>query len=191
MRYLQTHNNADLSLDDPQGTFMEPRVVVLHWTAGSSADSAWNIFAPTRLRGRTNLQDAGALNVSAHFIVDRDGTPYQLMETTRIGRHTIGLNHLSIGIENVGDDERWPLTEEQVQTNIDLVRWLASQHEITHLIGHHEYQEMEGHAYFKELDPTYRTVKIDPGDTFVQKVWDGVAELELQRAGSSSDTERP
>ncbi len=182
LQYLQAHTDPEIDLEDPAGTFMEPHVVVLHWTVTPTADSAWQIFNPARLRGRASLQGAGALNVSAHFIVDRDGTPYQLMEANRVGRHTIGLNHTAIGIENVGDDERWPLTEAQIATNIALVRWFASEHEITHVIGHHEYRWMEGHPHFQELDDSYRTSKIDPGEAFVRAVWEGVQDLDIERA---------
>jgi hypothetical protein len=188
LQYLQAHSDPEIDLENPSGTFMEPHVVVLHWTATPTADSAWQIFNPARLRGRASLQGAGALNVSAHFIVDRDGTPYQLMESNRVGRHTIGLNHTSIGIENVGDDKQWPLTEAQIATNISLIRWFASEYEITHVIGHHEYRSMEGLSLFRELDDSYRTRKVDPGEVFVQAVWEGVQDLDIGRAPNTPVT---
>ena len=174
--YLEAHygpEHADLE--------MVPRVIVLHWTAGGSADGAWNAFAPERLPGRPELKAAGAVNVSAHFIVKQDGTTWRLMDETRVARHVIGLNHLAIGVENVGDDKRWPLTAAQVDANAALVRALVARHpSITHLIGHHEYRQMEGHPYFAELDPGYRTGKIDPGDAFMAAVRARVADLGLE-----------
>ena len=175
--YLATHAGPDLA----DSVEMVPRVVVLHWTAGSTLESAWNTFQPERLRGRPDIADGGALNVSAHFIVDRDGHILRLLPETRVARHTIGLNHLSIGVENVGDGDRWPLTQAQLAANIALVRDLKVRFPtITHLIGHHEYRRMEGHPYFRELDPTYRTAKPDPGDAFMAAVRAGVAELGLE-----------
>jgi len=160
---------------------MVPRVIVLHWTAGGSAKGAWNTFQPERLPGRPDIAAAGAVNVSAHFIVDRDGAVWRLLPETRVARHVIGLNHLAIGVENVGDGSRWPMTDAQVKANAALVRELVARHPtITHLIGHHEYRGMEGHPYFAEKDPTYRTAKIDPGDAFMSAVRSATADLGLE-----------
>lgn len=178
--YLQAHRTAPLSGDAEADTRMEPRVIVLHWTAGPTAQSAWNTFAPARLAGRAELQGAGALNVGAHFLVDRDGTIIRLFEEDRVLRHVIGLNHIAIGIENVGGGETWPLTEAQVEANAALVRHLAARHPITHLIGHHEYRSLEGHLYFEERDPTYRTTKPDPGPAFMEAVRARLTDLSLQ-----------
>ena len=42
-----------------------------------------------------------------------------------MARHCIGLNHVAIGIENVGDGEKLPLTPAQVQADAALVRATA------------------------------------------------------------------
>jgi N-acetyl-anhydromuramyl-L-alanine amidase AmpD len=164
---------------DP-GITIEPKVIVLHWTGPGSLDSTWNTFAPGTLGGRPGLQGAGALNVSAHYVVDRDGTIVRLLPDDRFARHVIGLNQVSIGVENVGGGETMPLTEAQVEANAALVRHLAAIHGITHLIGHHEYRKMEGHPYFNETDPKYRTGKIDPGPEFMAAVRERVKDLELR-----------
>ncbi len=179
--YLQAHRGeAALTGDVVADTTMTPQLIVLHWTGGGSAEGAFATFAPTRLRGRPALTDAGAVNVSAHFLVDRDGTIYQLMDETRVGRHTIGLNHLAVGIENVGDGARYPLTQAQVDADAALVTWLVARHpSITHLIGHHEYRAMEGHPYFEERDAAYRTVKSEPAADLVAQARAPVAGLGL------------
>ena len=161
---------------------MIPKVIVLHWTGGGSLKSAWNTFAPATLRGRKKLKRAGALNVGAHFLIGRDGTIYRMMDETRILRHCIGLNHVSIGVENIGDGKRWPLTPEQLKANIELVRYLSGKFPITHLIGHHEYRGLEKHPYFSEKNPKYRTIKIDPGAKFMKKVRRRVTDLGLKGA---------
>ena len=159
---------------------IEPTGIVLHWTGGATMESAWATFAPTTLSGRADVAAGGSLNVSAHFLVDRDGSIYRLMPDTWMARHCIGLNHTSIGVENVGDGGAWPLTPAQVAANADLIRYLVSKHPITWLIGHHEYRKMEGTPYFVETDPTYRTVKVDPGDAFMSEVRAKVADLGLK-----------
>jgi hypothetical protein len=153
-----------------------PRVVVLHWTAGPTAESCWQTFAPARLSGRPELQRGGAVNVGAHFIIERDGRVLQVQPTTTPARHAIGLNHLSIGVENVGDGARYPLTEAQVASNIRLIEALRAAHpSISHLIGHHEALSMKGGPLYAEADPKYINQKADPGDVFMAKVRAGVA----------------
>jgi len=174
MQYLAAHVGEDYITGLPaMDARMVPRVVVLHWTGGGYARSAWFTFQPERRPRRPDLKGAKALNLSVHFVVDRDGTIFRLMDETRVGRHTIGLNHLSIGVENVGDGDRWPMTDAQVQSNIDLVRYLKARFpSITHVIGHHEYRSFEhaGHPYFQEHDSRKRTRKVDPGDDFMRAV---------------------
>src|SRR5579862_3187253 len=81
-----------------------PRVIVLHYTGGGSAKATRAYFDPAELEpGRKELLRGGKVNVSSHFLVDRDGTIYRLQPETRFARHCIGLNHVAIGIENVGD----------------------------------------------------------------------------------------
>ena len=172
--YLQAH--VDPARTDAS---MAPRMVVLHWTAVNDLDVSWNIFAPVELQGRPDLDDAGRVNVSAHYLVDRDGTIYRLMPPTLVARHVIGLNQVAVGIENVGNEAN-PLTEAQLEANVALVRHLAQRFDITHVIGHHEYQRMEGHPYFQERDPNYRTVKVDPGDAFVAQARARLADLQVQ-----------
>jgi len=178
--YLRLHNGTPAILQPDYQAHMDPRVVVLHWTAGTTADAAYHTFAPTRLRGRPDLRDSGAVNVSAHYLVDQDGSIAQLLSDHKVGRHTIGLNHVAIGIENVGRPPGMPLTEAQVAANAALVRCLVSRHRITHLIGHHEYRMMEETSLFVETDPDYRTTKVDPGDAFMRSVRDKVADLGLE-----------
>jgi N-acetyl-anhydromuramyl-L-alanine amidase AmpD len=114
--------------------------------------------------------------------VDRDGTVYQILEETAIGRHVIGLNHLSIGIENVGDRHNYPLTQDQIDSNVALIRHLSARHEITHVIGHYEYREMEGHPYFQEQRDRFRTIRGDPGEDFMRGVREEIRDLGLQGA---------
>lgn len=161
-----------------------PRMIILHHTGGGSLQSAWATFDPIRAReARPELASAGEVNVSAHYLVDRDGTIYRLMPDSLMARHCIGLNHVAIGIENVGEPERYPLTGAQVTANAALVRNLVRRHPtITHLIGHHEYRRMEGHVYFLERDARYRNHKPDPGFAFMAAVRARLGDLNLSEA---------
>jgi len=152
-------------------TAITPRVIVLHHTGGRSWQATWRYFDRTRLEaGREKLHRGGEVNVSAHFLVARDGTIVRLQPETRMARHCIGLNHIAIGIENVGGGPGAPLTSAQVEADAALVRALAMRYPITHLIGHHESRAMEGHPYWRERDPAYRNRKPDPGAAFLSRV---------------------
>ena len=168
---------------DPDATdiAIEPRVIVLHYTAGGSAKGTFEYFSGNHMEAaRARLAAAGDVNVSAHFLVDRDGTIFRLMPETRMARHCVGLNHIAIGIENVGDEARWPLTDAQVEADARLVRYLAARFPITHLIGHHEAGRLDGKIYFRERDPAYRNAKPDPGAKFMQRVRARLGDLKLQ-----------
>ena len=164
---------------------IEPRVIVLHYTAGGSASGTRSYFDNARIESdRKELARAGAVNVSSHFLVDRDGTIYRLQPETRFARHCIGLNHIAIGVENVGDEAKWPLTEAQVVANAALVRDLAARFPITHLLGHHEVMSFRTHTYYVERDPRYTNNKPDPGPKFMARVRALVDDLKL--SGPSS-----
>jgi N-acyl-D-amino-acid deacylase len=168
------------------GLEFDPKVIVVHYTAGTTLQGAFRTFAPETLGGRPYLNRAGAVNVGVQFVVDRDGTIYQITPDNYFGRHCIGLNHCAIGFENVGrgdipesalmgelqDDNR--LTLAQLEANIKLIRYLKQKYSgIEILIGHSEYRQLEdpshpGFKFFHENDPSYRTVKSDPGPRFMK-----------------------
>ena len=168
--YLAAHRTTPLTGDAEVDTRLTPKVIVLHWTGGPTASSAWNTFAAPTLAGRPELQGGGALNVGAHYLVDRDGRIERIAPEDRVVRHCIGLNHVAIGIENVGGGKEWPLTEAQVAADVALVEDIASRWPIERVIGHSEYRSLEGTALFEEKDPTYRTTKPDPGPEFLTAV---------------------
>ncbi|MCK0159575.1 peptidoglycan recognition family protein [Allomuricauda sp. F6463D] len=158
----------ELKQDTPEIT---PKMVVLHWTAIPSLKKSFEAFNRSTLPNwRPDLVNVSGLNVSSHFLVDQDGTIYRLMSETTMARHTIGLNHCAIGIENVGGTEELPLTKQQVKANIYLVDYLASKYDIEYVIGHQEYTLFEDHPLWLEVDDGYRTKKTDPGMDFVEKV---------------------
>ncbi len=176
LEYRRQHSDAD-AVD----LAIAPKVIILHYTSGGSAKGTRSYFDNVRIEeSRKDLAKAGRVNVSAHFLVDRDGTIYRLQPETRFARHCIGMNHIAIGIENVGDEDKWPLTAAQVHADAALVRDLAHRFPITHLYGHHEIMAIAGSSpLYVERDPAYRNDKGDPGKAFMAKVRAEVADLEL------------
>lgn len=164
---------------------MEPKVVVVHFTSIPTLAKVVDYFAPDVIASdRGKVTSAGSLNVGIQFIVDRDGTIYRSYpQEDLISRHVIGLNHVAIGIENVGNADlddpqtgKVPLTREQLKANLDLIRYLAGKYDqLRWLIGHMEYRELEkddhpAHRLFQEDIASYRTDKIDPGPVFMQEL---------------------
>src|SRR5690606_11135645 len=110
---------------------------------------------------RTAIADASTLNVSAQYVIDRDGTIYQLMPDTLMARHVTGLNHCAIGIENIGGPKA-PLTKAQLKANTKLIKKLKKKYPIDYLIGLYQYTLFESTDLWKEKDQGYRTKKSDP-----------------------------
>jgi len=180
--YIKSHYGYEV-----ENIEIEPKIIVLHWTADMSFEKSFNRLKPQKLYSdRKDIVKASALNVSAHFMVKRDGTIYRLMPENWMARHVIGLNYSSIGVENIGgkSNKKEDLTPAQLQANIDLVRYLKEKYPtISHMIGHHEYREMEGSELWLEMDEGYRTEKSDPGDKFMADVREAVVDLNLSKAG--------
>lgn len=180
-------------LEDRYGILQEtpaitPRMIVVHWTAIPSLQGSYDAFKDARLpNSRGDITAAGALNVSAHYLIDRDGTIYDLMPDTLMARHVIGLNHCAIGIENVGGTPDTPLTSEQLKANKWLIRELSGKYPIRYLIGHYEYTRFEGHPLWKERDSAYRTKKTDPGTDFMRKLRSALRDLKLEPAPAKTN----
>jgi len=161
-----------------------PKIIVLHWTAEMSFDKSFKRLQPQKLlTDRKDIAKASLLNVSAQFLVARDGTIFRLMPENWMARHVIGLNYSSIGVENVGgkgnkiDD----LTPAQRKSNIALVKYLKAKYpSIEYLIGHHEYRQMESTSLWLEKDKGYRTVKSDPGKKFMSDIRRATKNLKLK-----------
>ena len=115
----------------------KPRVVVEHWTAGNSFSSAYNTFAPDR--PDSELHELPG--TCAHFVIDKDGTIYQLVPLGIMCRHTVGLNYTAIGIEHVGTSDSAVLGNPRVlRASIKLTRWLRCTNgiRVRDVIGHNE-----------------------------------------------------
>jgi hypothetical protein len=119
---------------------LTPTVIVLHYTAGGTWAGARATFA-------ADTVNMGELpGTCAHYVVDQDGTVYQLVPTSVRCRHTIGLNDQAIGIEMVqegGSSATWADQQilsrpAQVGAALALVRGLQSEFGIpsANVIGH-------------------------------------------------------
>jgi N-acetylmuramoyl-L-alanine amidase len=114
-----------------------PHVIVEHYTETTTARAAWNTFAPDL--PDTELHELP--QTCAHFLVDRDGTVYQLVSIRIMCRHTVGLNYTAIGIEHVGSSDADVMGDRrQLRASLSLTRWLRCRDRIAvrNVIGHSE-----------------------------------------------------
>ena len=83
---------------DGKAKLTDPKVIVEHYTASSSFSAAFNTFAANA----PDVEFGERPGVCAHYLIDRDGAIHQLVALKWRCRHTVGLNHVAIGIEHVG-----------------------------------------------------------------------------------------
>ena len=116
---------------------LHPRAIVEHFTATPSFSSAYNTFAADVPDGELHQLPG----TCAHFIIDRDGTIYQLVRLNVMCRHTVGLNWAAIGIEHVGVSDAQVLGDAaQMHASLALTVWLMWRYAIplADVIGHNE-----------------------------------------------------
>jgi beta-N-acetylhexosaminidase len=123
------------------GTFTarlrHPHVIVEHYTANDSLQATINTFANDV--PDSELHELPA--TCAHFVIDRDGTIYQLVSLRWRCRHTVGLNWTAIGIEHVGTSDAAVMDRPKVlRASLRLTRWLRCRYRIRvrNVIGHAE-----------------------------------------------------
>jgi beta-N-acetylhexosaminidase len=144
-QYAQRHYGIDSYV-------LHPKVIVEHYTATNSFASVYSTFAADRPDVELNQLPG----TCAHFVIDRDGTIYQLVPLDIMCRHTVGLNYVAIGIEHVGTSDAQILNDAaQMRSSLALTAWLTWRYHISlsNVIGHNESLSS---AYHKELYAPWR-----------------------------------
>jgi beta-N-acetylhexosaminidase len=114
-----------------------PKVIVEHYTASETFSSAYSTFAADT--PDSELHELPG--TCAHFVIDKDGTIYQLVSLTTMCRHTVGLNYTAIGIEHVGTSDAEILgNRRQMAASLRLTAWLIGRYgiQLRNVIGHNE-----------------------------------------------------
>jgi N-acetylmuramoyl-L-alanine amidase len=99
--------------------------IVLHCTEGSLAGTL------------AEFQRTDKRKVSAHYVIDRNGDIYQMVNDADCANHCRGANAASIGIEHVGS-ETDSLAAPQAAASAALIRWLVQEYQIprANIFGH-------------------------------------------------------
>lgn len=134
-------------IEHPSANFNERTgkvdTIVLHYTAADLKPSLDHLCNPR-----------GTNRVSAHYVVDRDGTIYRLVKESKRAWHAgfsnwMGrkdLNSSSIGIEIINrGSEEYP--EKQIDAVIRLCKDIKGRHDIKHVVGHSDI------AVGRKIDP--------------------------------------
>ncbi len=130
-RYARRHYGIDAF------RLTAPKVIVEHITANDSYRATFNTFA-------ADVPDPELRELPgtcAHFVIDRGGTIHQLVPLSLMCRHTVGLNHRSIGIEHVATADAQVMSRaRQLRASLRLTRWLQRRYGIAtrDVIGHAE-----------------------------------------------------
>lgn len=106
--------------------------IVIHITGGTNVSSAISTFNTKKNPKQT----------SAHYVIDRDGTVYQMVKEKDRAHHAgQSANKRSIGIEHAANNQNEP-TNEQYWASAFLVRYLTNKYNIQinrdHILGHQE-----------------------------------------------------
>ena len=132
--YVRLHYGSFMK---PTWRLIDPHVIVIHYTDSPNFQSVWNTFANDVPDPELHELPADC----AHFVIDTDGTIYQLVSLGTMCRHTVGLNWTAFGIEHVGYSDAQVLGDRrQMSASLRLVRWLRCRYhiEIKNVIGHNE-----------------------------------------------------
>jgi AmpD protein len=153
----------------PQGMLVD--TVVIHHISlpeGKFGGTAIEAFFTNQLDPNEDpyFQDIAHMEVSAHFLIKREGELIQFVSTLKRAWHAgqselLGrerVNDFSIGIEMEGTGEV-PFTEQQYQTLNRLIQAIQTSHDIQYFVGH------------SDISPDRKT---DPGPFFD---WKYVSEL--------------
>ena len=115
----------------------DPKVIVQHYTVTDTFAPVFDFFS-------VNQPDPelGELpGVCSHYVVDRDGTVFELVPQRIMCRHTVGLNYTAIGIEHVGQSDAQVMgNRRQRAASLRLTRMLQGRYGIStrNVIGHNE-----------------------------------------------------
>ncbi len=126
-------------------TLEQRDLIILHITSGPTARSAINTFQASKSPNR----------VSAHFVIDQDGTVFQLLPLEETGWHASAANSHSVGIEHAAVPRTEtvpgvPITEVQYGASAALVAWLCRTLNIScdkdHVMSHNQASPKDGHV---------------------------------------------
>jgi N-acetylmuramoyl-L-alanine amidase len=178
--YLKKHYGRSLkSIDFAPNSL---KMLIVHRSTTADLASFFESVRKSILPGTQEFEDDenADVNMSTHYVIDRDGAVYSLMKDFQIARHSIGLDRCAIGITVIGTatDE---LSDKQAIGTAMLVRYLKSKYgELTWLVGDGETSGFQNSAFWEERLPFTTDETRDPGAPFMSKLRGFVTDLGLK-----------
>jgi N-acetylmuramoyl-L-alanine amidase len=129
-----------------------PKLIVEHYAEAGSISSIFNTFAPDT----PDVEFHQLPGVCSHFAVSASGGVYKFVSPTIRCRHTVGLNHVAIGIEHVGFSDQDILNRPaELNASLQLTQYLRCRFglPVEQVIGHNESLSS---PFYKELDPRFK-----------------------------------
>jgi N-acetylmuramoyl-L-alanine amidase len=129
-----------------------PKLIVEHYAEAGTISAIFNTFAPDR----PDIEFHELPGVCSHFAVSAIGAIYKFVPISTRCRHTVGLNHVAVGIEHVGFSDQDILNRPaQLNASLRLTQWLRCRLglPIDRVIGHNESLSS---PFYKELDPRFK-----------------------------------
>src|SRR6266700_3895568 len=177
-QYILTHYGLSLLSIE-----LVPKIVVIHMSENNTLASSYEELRPAVMsHGKKASADVGEseLNRSVHYLIDRDGNIYSIMNDFYIAKQETGMDMHAVGISNVGSGAM-PPTDAQIIADARLVRFLRLKYPtIRWLIGAPESQAFAGSALWEERDPEYRIGARAPNADFMTALRDRLADLKLK-----------
>jgi N-acetylmuramoyl-L-alanine amidase/Zinc carboxypeptidase len=115
----------------------DPKVIVQHYTVTDAFQPVFDYFSVNQPDPELNELPG----ICSHYVIDRDGTIYELVPPHIMCRHTVGLNYTAIGIEHVGRSDAQVMGNgAQLAASLRLTRMLQGRYAIAtrNVIGHNE-----------------------------------------------------
>jgi N-acetylmuramoyl-L-alanine amidase-like protein len=131
---------------------VDPKLIVIHYSEAGSIGAIYNTFAPDT----PDVEFHQLPGVCSHYAVGGGGGVFKFVPPSIRCRHTVGLNHVAIGIEHVGFSDSDILNRpSQLNASLQLTQWLRCRFgiPIEGVIGHNESLSS---PYYKELDPRFK-----------------------------------
>jgi beta-N-acetylhexosaminidase len=161
---------------------IEPKLIILHMTEIKNLEASFeHMKEPVLSEEREKLisRSYDRLNVSAHYLIDRDGSIYNLMPEYYMARHAIGVNHNSIGIENVGTNKEGP-SQEQIESAKKLVTYLMKKYGIP-------LNNVYSHAGTKVLKESNNPLFVEKDTSYFEQKYCGEKILTAVKEGLSEE----
>jgi N-acetylmuramoyl-L-alanine amidase len=116
---------------------LRPRVIVEHIAVASTWRAVYDTFAPD-----VPDSELGELpGLCSHYVISETGKIIEFVPPRLRCRHTVGLNHVAIGIEHVGYSDGDVLhNRKRLRASLRLTAWLRCRYgiPIKDVIGHNE-----------------------------------------------------